>query len=183
MLGASVGTREQRVLPAERDRADGVLDGVVVEFDAAVIDEARQALPARQGTTDGLGKLAFLADQAEFCAQPGRFVAACLCGSRSAWRNSSKSISRTTFRRLLSRNSSISASIILRAPSNNPSGASAPLPYDPPDGSRQALLQSSALSVTQIGIQIGFRETSSFTRAFRRFTGPTPTEYRRQRED
>jgi hypothetical protein len=27
MLGATVGTREQRVLPAERDRADGALDG------------------------------------------------------------------------------------------------------------------------------------------------------------
>jgi AraC family transcriptional regulator len=47
----------------------------------------------------------------------------------------------------------------------------------------RTLLQRSALSVTQIGIQIGFRETSSFTRAFRRFSGPTPTEYRRQRED
>jgi AraC family transcriptional regulator len=44
------------------------------------------------------------------------------------------------------------------------------------------LLQMPALSVTQIGIQIGFRETSSFTRAFRRFTGLTPTEYRRHRE-
>jgi AraC family transcriptional regulator len=46
-----------------------------------------------------------------------------------------------------------------------------------------SLLQRSALSVTQIGIQLGFRETSSFTRAFRKFTGLTPTEYRRQRED
>jgi AraC family transcriptional regulator len=45
------------------------------------------------------------------------------------------------------------------------------------------LLQSPALSVTQIGIQIGFRETSSFTRAFRRFTGLTPTEYRRHWQD
>jgi AraC family transcriptional regulator len=44
------------------------------------------------------------------------------------------------------------------------------------------LLQEPALSVTQIGIQIGFRETSSFTRAFRRFTGLTPTEYRRHRK-
>jgi hypothetical protein len=70
MLGASVGTREQRVLPVERDRADGALDGVVVELDAAIVDEARQALPARQGIADGRSKLAFLADQAEFCAQP-----------------------------------------------------------------------------------------------------------------
>jgi AraC family transcriptional regulator len=45
------------------------------------------------------------------------------------------------------------------------------------------LLQRPALSVTQIGAQTGFRETSSFTRAFRRFTGVTPTEYRRHRED
>ena len=47
----------------------------------------------------------------------------------------------------------------------------------------RTLLQRPALSVTQIGAQTGFRETSSFTRAFRRFTGLTPTEYRRQRED
>jgi AraC family transcriptional regulator len=45
------------------------------------------------------------------------------------------------------------------------------------------LLQRPALSVTQIGIQIGFHETSSFTRAFRKFTGLTPTEYRRHRKD
>ncbi len=47
----------------------------------------------------------------------------------------------------------------------------------------RSLLQTPALSVTQIGIRIGFRETSSFTRAFRKFTGLTPTEYRRHRED
>jgi AraC family transcriptional regulator len=46
----------------------------------------------------------------------------------------------------------------------------------------RSLLKKPALSVTQIGIQIGFRETSSFTKAFRRFTGLTPTEYRRHRE-
>jgi AraC family transcriptional regulator len=45
------------------------------------------------------------------------------------------------------------------------------------------LLQTPALSVTQIGVQTGFRETSSFTRAFRRFSGITPTEYRRRRVD
>jgi AraC family transcriptional regulator len=47
----------------------------------------------------------------------------------------------------------------------------------------KSLLQRPALSVTQVGIQIGFRETSSFTRAFHRFTGLTPTDYRRRRED
>jgi AraC family transcriptional regulator len=46
----------------------------------------------------------------------------------------------------------------------------------------RSLLQRTALSVTEIGVQTGFRETSSFTRAFRGFTGFTPTEYRRHRE-
>jgi AraC family transcriptional regulator len=47
----------------------------------------------------------------------------------------------------------------------------------------KALLQKPALSVTEIGIETGFRETSSFTRAFRKFTGLTPTEYRHHRQD
>jgi AraC family transcriptional regulator len=47
----------------------------------------------------------------------------------------------------------------------------------------RSLLRRSTLSVTQIGSQIGFRETSSFTRAYRRFAGVTPSNYRRHRED
>jgi len=47
----------------------------------------------------------------------------------------------------------------------------------------KSLLRKPALSVTQIGIEVGFRETSAFTRAFRNFTGLTPTEYRRHREN
>jgi AraC-like DNA-binding protein len=46
----------------------------------------------------------------------------------------------------------------------------------------RSLLQRSTLSVTQIGIQIGFRETSSFTRAYRKFAGVTPSEFRRCRD-
>jgi len=46
----------------------------------------------------------------------------------------------------------------------------------------RSLLQRSTLSVTEIGMQTGFRDTSSFTRAFRGFTGVTPTEYRRQQK-
>jgi AraC family transcriptional regulator len=47
----------------------------------------------------------------------------------------------------------------------------------------RSLLQEPALSVTEIGMQTGFRETSSFTRAFRKFTGLTPTDYRRHQQD
>jgi AraC family transcriptional regulator len=46
----------------------------------------------------------------------------------------------------------------------------------------RSLLRTPALSVTQIGSRIGFCETSSFTRAFRKFTGLTPSEYRRRQE-
>jgi AraC family transcriptional regulator len=47
----------------------------------------------------------------------------------------------------------------------------------------RSLLRRSAFSVTQIGSQIGFRETSSFTRAYRKFAGMTPSKYRRSLED
>jgi AraC-like DNA-binding protein len=33
--------------------------------------------------------------------------------------------------------------------------------------------------MTEIGLAVGFRETSSFTAAFRKATGQTPTAYRR----
>jgi AraC family transcriptional regulator len=41
------------------------------------------------------------------------------------------------------------------------------------------LLGKSHASVTEIALQVGFRETSSFTAAFRKLTDHSPTEYRR----
>jgi AraC family transcriptional regulator len=41
------------------------------------------------------------------------------------------------------------------------------------------LLAKPAPSVTDIGLTVGFSETSSFTAAFRKTTGLTPTTYRR----
>jgi AraC family transcriptional regulator len=41
------------------------------------------------------------------------------------------------------------------------------------------LLAKPSCSVTEIGLAVGFSETSSFTAAFRRMTGSTPTAYRR----
>jgi AraC family transcriptional regulator len=43
----------------------------------------------------------------------------------------------------------------------------------------KALLAERTLSVTEIGLGVGFSETSSFTAAFRKLTGETPTGYRR----
>jgi AraC family transcriptional regulator len=43
----------------------------------------------------------------------------------------------------------------------------------------KALLAGSAASVTEVGITVGFSETSSFTAAFRKATGLTPTSFQR----
>lgn len=43
----------------------------------------------------------------------------------------------------------------------------------------KALLAEPAKSVTEIGLMLGFSETSSFTAAFRRITGQSPMAYRR----
>ena len=43
----------------------------------------------------------------------------------------------------------------------------------------KTLLAKPALSVTNIGMRVGFSETSSFTAAFRKATGLTPSAYHR----
>ena len=43
----------------------------------------------------------------------------------------------------------------------------------------KVLLSGSALSVTEIGLKLGFSETSSFSTAFRKWTGQTPTAFYR----
>ena len=43
----------------------------------------------------------------------------------------------------------------------------------------KALLANATQSVTEIGLSLGFSETSSFTSTFRKMTGTTPTAYRR----
>jgi AraC family transcriptional regulator len=45
----------------------------------------------------------------------------------------------------------------------------------------KTLLADPASSVTEIALELGFSETSSFSAAFRHTTGVTPTEYRRAR--
>jgi AraC family transcriptional regulator len=44
----------------------------------------------------------------------------------------------------------------------------------------KALLEVPARSVTDVGLMLGFAETSSFTSAFRRSVGTTPSDYRRR---
>jgi AraC family transcriptional regulator len=44
------------------------------------------------------------------------------------------------------------------------------------------LLTDRAISITDIGLTVGYSQTSSFSVAFRKLTGWTPTEYRREFE-
>ena len=53
---ATVGAREQMIFPPERDGADGALDRIIVEFDAAVIEESGEGWQARKRITNGLGE-------------------------------------------------------------------------------------------------------------------------------
>ena len=43
----------------------------------------------------------------------------------------------------------------------------------------KSLLEERARSVTEVGLMLGFAETSSFTTSFRRAVGVTPSDYRR----
>src|SRR5579883_1254400 len=71
MLGSAVRTGEQCIFAIERDGTDRALDHVGVDFDAAIIDEAREAFPARQGVADRFGQFDLLTDRRKLFAQPG----------------------------------------------------------------------------------------------------------------
>jgi hypothetical protein len=70
VLGTAVRACEKRTFPIQRDRTDSAFDGIVLSSIAAIIDEARQARPARERITDGFGELALLTNQIELCVQP-----------------------------------------------------------------------------------------------------------------
>jgi hypothetical protein len=46
VLAGTIRACEQRIFPFERDGTDRTFDDVVVEFDTAIIDKARQTFPA-----------------------------------------------------------------------------------------------------------------------------------------
>jgi AraC family transcriptional regulator len=43
----------------------------------------------------------------------------------------------------------------------------------------KGLLANGSVSVTEVGLQLGFSGTSAFTATFRKFAGRTPTDFRR----
>ena len=67
-VGTGLGVAEQPVLPADDNRADGVLHLVVADFDLTVVKEGAKVLPLVQGVGDSLLQLA---GWAEDNLQPG----------------------------------------------------------------------------------------------------------------
>ena len=43
-----------------------------------------------------------------------------------------------------------------------------------------AYIEQARVSITEMSFTLGFSDTSSFTRAFRRWTGKSPSDYRRE---
>ena len=68
---ATVRAREQMVFAPECDGPDGALDRIVVELDAAVIEEAGEGGPARERIADGLGEGAGGWNAAKLHLEPG----------------------------------------------------------------------------------------------------------------
>src|SRR5260370_18600004 len=71
MCGTAVGGGEQGILSGQRKGTDAALDDVIVDLDAAVVEEQAQPLPARERVADRRGELGLLADELELGAQPG----------------------------------------------------------------------------------------------------------------
>ena len=59
VLGADLVAGEEGVLAGQRDRTDLVFDRVGVELEGAVVEEADQAGPMREGIADILGQKGF----------------------------------------------------------------------------------------------------------------------------
>jgi len=52
MFGTAIGAGEEMVFAPERNGADGALDGVGIDLDAAIIEEAGEPVPARECISD-----------------------------------------------------------------------------------------------------------------------------------
>lgn len=69
-MSATFAAGEQVGLAAKRDGTDCALDRIGVELDAAVVQEARQAVPARERIADRFSESAAARDQAELRIEP-----------------------------------------------------------------------------------------------------------------
>lgn len=69
-LSADIRTGEEMILPSERNGTNCPLNRIGIKFDAAVVQEAREAMPACQRVADGIGELAAKRHAGELLFEP-----------------------------------------------------------------------------------------------------------------
>ena len=71
VLCAGIVTREERILSVQGDGTYGAFDGIVVEFDATVVEEPAQAIPVFGDVFQGLSGRRFGRDTCAVLSEPG----------------------------------------------------------------------------------------------------------------
>jgi len=94
---------EERIFPGQADRPDGVLERIGVEFETAVIEEARQSRPVIDRLADVLGERRAVGNHRELFLEPrlqrgDDGNAACVC-AKGAFKRSFSSHSTAVFMR------------------------------------------------------------------------------------
>ncbi len=70
-LATAIGSREEPVLPTDADRAHGALGRVVVDADAAVLEEKLEGWPTAEYVAEGLGEIALARNAQQLGLGPG----------------------------------------------------------------------------------------------------------------
>jgi len=69
---ANIRACEEMILSSERNRTDGALNRIGIELDPSVVQETRQAIPARQRIADRIAEPAAARHAAELLLEPDR---------------------------------------------------------------------------------------------------------------
>src|SRR5262249_29517007 len=69
-MAATIAACEEMIFSSESNRPDCALDGVGVQLDAAIVQEARQAFPARERVPHRLGQSAASGQKRELRLKP-----------------------------------------------------------------------------------------------------------------
>src|SRR6476620_9306293 len=70
VLGALIVTGEERIFAIEDNGTDSSLDGIGIELDATVVEEAGEPVPMMQGVADGIGDDGLARDPRELELEP-----------------------------------------------------------------------------------------------------------------
>ena len=74
VFGTGVVTGKERVLPVQRNRADGPLDGIVVELDVAIGQEQHEPGPVFGDVAQGFPQRRFRRDAAAMVIKPFSYL-------------------------------------------------------------------------------------------------------------